>query len=88
MLQLKRLGLYFERIVNKNGYFHVEIMISAADMLGGSMACSPNKCTNVEMIEAIWCVLMYILIRFLIKKEPLFNIKKMRFKKKHAVIDE
>ena len=39
MLQLKRFGLYFERILNlANGYFHIEIMILATEMLGGSEA--------------------------------------------------
>ena len=32
MLELKHFGLYFERIQNKNTYFHIEIMISAADI--------------------------------------------------------
>ena len=44
MLQLKRLGLYFEGIMNRKGlYFHKEIMISATEMLGGSGACSPRE---------------------------------------------
>ena len=44
MLQLKRLGLYFEGIMNKKWlYFHIEIMISATKMLGSSGACSPRK---------------------------------------------
>ena len=43
MLQLKRFGLYFEEIMNKYGCFHIEIMISATEMLGGSGACSPRK---------------------------------------------
>ena len=34
------------------------MLISATDMLGGSGACSPR---NFEMIDAIWCVLMYLL---------------------------
>ena len=32
MLQLKRFGLYFEGITN-HGYFHIEIIISATEML-------------------------------------------------------
>ena len=56
MLQLKRFVLYFEGILNKNGYFHIEIIISATEMLGGSGTCSSK---NFEMIDAIWCVLMY-----------------------------
>ena len=31
MLQLKRFGLYFEGIL-KNGYFHIEIVISATEI--------------------------------------------------------
>ena len=44
MLQLKRFGLYFEGILNRKWlYFHIEIMISATEMLGGSGTCSPQK---------------------------------------------
>ena len=39
-LQLKRFGLYFEGIRIENDYFHIEIMILATEMLGGSGACS------------------------------------------------
>ena len=42
MLQLKRFGLYFEGII-LYGYFHIEIMISATEMIGCSGACSPRK---------------------------------------------
>ena len=42
MLQLMRFGLNFEGI--ENGHFHIEIMMSATEMLGGSGACSPRKC--------------------------------------------
>ena len=35
MLQLKRVGLHFERILYKNGYFHIEIITSAAHVLWG-----------------------------------------------------
>ena len=34
----------------------IEIVISATEMLGGSEACSQEK---FELIDAIWCVLMY-----------------------------
>ena len=46
MLQLKHFSLNFERILKlANGYFHIEIMISATEMLEGSKACSgPSKC--------------------------------------------
>ena len=44
ILQLKRFGLYFEIILNSKWlYFHIEIIISATEMLGGSEACSPRK---------------------------------------------
>ena len=44
MLQLKRFGLYFERILNSKWLlFDIEIMISTTEMLGGSEACSPRK---------------------------------------------
>ena len=43
-LQLKRFGLDFERILNRKWlYFHIEIVISATEMLGGSGTCSPQK---------------------------------------------
>ena len=41
MLQLKRFGLYYEIILN--GYYHIEIMISAIEMLEGSDVYSPRK---------------------------------------------
>ena len=46
----------------KSGSFHIEIMISAAQMLGSMLPCEKilKKC-------AIWCVLANILIRFCIK---------------------
>ena len=34
----------------------LEIIISATEMLGGSGTCSRK---NFEMIDTIWCVLMY-----------------------------
>ena len=43
MLQLKHVGLYFEGIMNRKWLLHIEIMISALEMLGGSGACSPRK---------------------------------------------
>ena len=44
MLQFMRFSVYFERILNThNGYFHIEIIISAAHILGGSGACFPEK---------------------------------------------
>ena len=43
MLQLKRFGLYFEGIMNRKCYFHIEIMKSATEMLRGSGACSPRQ---------------------------------------------
>ena len=44
MLQLKCFVLYFEGILNKMAiYFHIEIIISATEMLEGSGACSPRK---------------------------------------------
>ena len=43
LLQLKRLVYILKEIRVENGYFHREIMISAAEMLGGSGACSPRK---------------------------------------------
>ena len=43
MLQLKRFCLDFDRIMNRKWlYCHVEIMISATEMLGASGACSPR----------------------------------------------
>ena len=50
MLQLKRFGLYFEGILNRKWLlaysFHIEIVISATEMLGGSRTCSPRKFGN------------------------------------------
>ena len=41
MPRLKRFGLYFEGILNRTyGYFHIEIVIPATEMLGGSGTCS------------------------------------------------
>ena len=58
-----RFSVYIDWILNeKNGSFHIEILISAAHMLGGMLPCEKNlkKC-------AISCVLVNILIRFSIK---------------------
>ena len=53
MLQLMRFSVNFERILNTNNdYFHIEIMISATHMLGGSGACSPVK------VLKEWCDLV------------------------------
>ena len=41
MLQLTRFRLHFEGILN--GYFHIEIVISATEMLAGSWTCSLRK---------------------------------------------
>ena len=43
ILELKHFGLYFEDLRIENGCFHIEIMISATEMLGGLGACSPRK---------------------------------------------
>ena len=57
MLQLKRFGLYFEGIMNRKCLFSYKSSeLSATEMLRGSGTCSPRK---FEMIDAIWCVLMY-----------------------------
>ena len=41
-------------------------------MLGDLWACSPK---NFEMIDAVWCVLMYYFDQISLKKVPLFIIK-------------
>ena len=56
MLQLKDFVYILKELWIENGYFHIEIMILATEMLGGSVACSWE---NFEMIDAIWWVLMY-----------------------------
>ena len=35
--------IFFKEFRVENGYFHIEIMISATEMIGGSGACSPRK---------------------------------------------
>ena len=57
MLQLKRFGLYFEGILNRKWLLFIKIVISATEMLGGSGTCALRE--KLEMINAIWCVLMY-----------------------------
>ena len=47
--------------------------ISDTEILWGSGALSPKK---IEMIDAIWCVLMYYFIRFSFEKMSVFIIKK------------
>ena len=55
-------------------------MISASHVtLGSSGRCSREY---FKMIDAIWCALMHILIKFCLKKVLLFNIKIITFKKK------
>ena len=57
---------YFDCILNeKNGSFHIKIMISAAHMLGGMLLCERilKKCAKCE----IWCILVIILIRLCIE---------------------
>ena len=49
MLQLMRFNVYFEGILN-NGYFHIQIMISAAHMLRGAGLVAPEiflKCNAI-----------------------------------------
>ena len=56
MLQLKRFVLYFEGILNKKWLLsHRNNYISYSDARGFG-TCSRK---NFEMIDAIWCVLMY-----------------------------
>ena len=44
MLELMRFSVYFERILKtNNGYFHIEIMISAAHMLVCLELCFPQE---------------------------------------------
>ena len=42
----------------ENGYFHIEIVISATEMLGGSGTCSPQKFWND------WCNLVGFMYYF------------------------
>ena len=63
--------MYFETILNKNGYFQVEILliIFAGICLGvqGHMLAPLRKFCKYG---AVWCVLKYILIRVCIEKFP------------------
>ena len=57
MLQLKRFGLYFERILNRKwllSYRNSDISYRDARKW-----CLHAPRENFEMIHAIWCVLMY-----------------------------
>ena len=54
MLQLKHFGLYFEGIMNRKWLLsYRNDVISYRDVRGQA----PRE--NFEMIDAIWCVLMY-----------------------------
>ena len=72
-----RFGIYFEIILNKNGYFHVEIHrstnYSCTHMLGssGHMLAPLRKFCKYC---AVWCVLGYILIRLCIENSLKINI--------------
>ena len=60
----------------ENDYFHIEIIMSATEMRGGSGGVrghDPRE--KLEMIDAIWCVLMYYFHQIKSKKVPLFIIK-------------
>ena len=62
MLQLMRLSVYFEGILNtNNGYVHIKIMTSAAHMVGDSWACFLGKYFEKNVI---WCVLMFLCILY------------------------
>ena len=70
-----RFSLCFEKNLNTNNdYFHIEIMISAAHMLRGSGHVPLRKFRKHGII---WCVLMYILIRFYYKNYQYFIFEKM-----------
>ena len=43
LLQLKHFGYNLKELLIENGYFHIEIMISATEMLWSSGVCSPRK---------------------------------------------
>ena len=62
MLKLMYFSVYFKGILNTdNGYFPIKIMISAAHMLGGSWAVTPENCF---LKNATWCVLMFLCILY------------------------
>ena len=75
ILQFKRFGLYSDLyiVTLENCYFYIEMKISNTEILWGSGALFPKK---IEMIDAIWCVLMYYFIRFSFEKMSVFIIKK------------
>ena len=74
MLQLKRFRLYFEGILNRKWLFsNSNSDISCRDAKLEVRGHAPRE--NFEMIDAIWCVLMYYLIRLCLKKVPLFILK-------------
>ena len=51
MLQLMDFSVYFKGILNTdNGYFHIQILTSAAHMLGGSWACYLRKLFFKKML--------------------------------------
>ena len=73
MLQLKRLGLYLDGILNRKwllSYRNNDVSYREAKGLG---AYATRE--NLEMIDAIWHVLMYYFDQIIFKKVPLFIIK-------------
>ena len=56
MLKLKRFGLYFKGILKRLWLLSCRINDIRYKDVGGSRICSRE---NFEMIDAIWCVLMY-----------------------------
>ena len=77
IMQLKHLVYILKEFWIENGYFHIEIMISAimisaTEMLEGLGTCSRK---HFKIINAIWCVLMYYFDQIRIKKNTLFIIK-------------
>ena len=53
MLQLNRFGLYFEGVMNRKDYFHIEIMISATEMRCWEVRGHAPRNFS-EMIDAVW----------------------------------
>ena len=73
MLQLRRFGLYFERILNKKwllSYRYNDINCTHAREIRRH---APGEILYI--IDAIWCVLMYILVRFCLKKSTIILYK-------------
>ena len=77
MKNLMRFGVYFEIILNKNGYFHVEIHInySCTHMLGGfkgiqyrpsSLSIDPafraSACTDCEYMECTMAIIIIVIL--------------------------